>query len=309
MPPSKLPQPSKQKLSPYAVPARLISAAHSEQVKFSITKNLIQSIELKSLTPFWIVTAAISEHTVNSYGEADVSLPSRSADFLRFLGEKFGGEGFNVALLARSTDNLNVLQAKLQKKKINAAIFRADVLDRVSLKTALENAAKHFGSIDVLEYGPTPPKDSMRVPRDIDVENELLHLNLQVLGAISAVRSVLPQMLERRDGSILFTTAASAQHPAIITASFGVAAGGLLNYARLLHKDLGVDGVRVGIVSIAGVVAEDSKIEPNNFPPGLPVVTSSSIAELHWNLHTTKQDNPEVFAGDIEALLGVPELY
>jgi short-subunit dehydrogenase len=225
------------------------------------------------------------------------------------VAKRFGREGFNVAVIARNTESLEKLVQELGNLGIDAAAFRADVLDRVGLVAALQEVTTRFGSIDVLEYSPTPGFESMRGPRDIDVENEQFHLDLQVLGAIAAVRTVLPAMLERQTGSLLFTTAASAQHPAAITASFGVAAGALLNYVRLLHKGLSVSGIHVGLVSVAGLVVPPG-IDPSSgdFPPGIPLIDADEIGNLHWDLHT-KLQGPEVYAGDIEALLSNPHLY
>jgi NADP-dependent 3-hydroxy acid dehydrogenase YdfG len=135
----------------------------------------------------------------------------------------------------------------------------------------------------------------MRTARDIDVANEQHHLDYQVLAAITAVQAVLPQMLERKDGSILFTTASSAQHPVNRTASFGVAAGALLNYARLLNMDLKEDNIYAGIVSIGAlVVSENIPVgSKGDFPEGMPTITATEVAEAHWRLHK-QQDVAEV---------------
>ena len=224
------------------------------------------------------------------------------------VAERFGREGFQVALLARSLDKLDGLVHKLAELGVEAAAFVADVLDREGLTAALQRVVSRFGSIDVLEYGPLPDLKAMCGPRDIDAENTQLHLDHQVLGAITAVRAVLPSMVERRAGSLLFTTAVSAQHPLAMTASFGVAAGAFLNYARLLHSDLVADGVFAGIVSIAAVVVpgNDAEIEyAAQFPPGMPLIRAREVADLHWDLHL-ERDRCEVFAGDPERFLGVP---
>ncbi len=219
------------------------------------------------------------------------------------IAERFGKEGYNVALLARNKEKLNTLAAELSAKGISAASFQADVMDRERLAKALSEAKAHFGTIDVLEFSPTPVIDSMLPPRNISVENELYHLDFQVLSAITAVQAVLPEMLERKDGSLLFTTAASAQKPLCITASFGVAAGALLNYARLLNKDLGSDNIFAGIVSIAAFVYNGEQPDPEAMkilPEGMPVISSKEVAEAHWQMHT-KQNKHETIVGDIKA--------
>lgn len=218
------------------------------------------------------------------------------------VAERFGREGFKVALLARRADALNGFVEQLKAKGVEAAAFPADILDRPGLTAALQKAIAHFGSIDVLEYGPTPSGEMLRTPRNTTVENETFHLDLGVLGAVAAVQAVLPGMLERKDGGILFTTAASAQYPVTFTASFGVAAGATLNYARVLNEDLAVDGVYAGIVSVAGLVVQEGQHDDAFSGRGLPVVTAQAVAQIHWDLYT-RRDKIEAFAGDIEAIL------
>ncbi len=203
------------------------------------------------------------------------------------VAEKFGKEGYNVALLARNMEKLGMLKDDLLKKGIQAASFQADILNHEQLTSSLQEVIHHYGAIDVLEFSPTPTWESMRTARNIDVANEQHHLSYQVLAAVAAVQAVLPQMLQRKSGSILFTTASSAQNPVNRTASFGVAAGALLNYARLLNMDLKEDNIYAGIVSIGALVVSEGK-HKGDFPEGMPTITAAAVAEAHWKLHTQR---------------------
>ena len=140
------------------------------------------------------------------------------------IAERFGREGFKVALISRKADALAGYVEQLKGQGIEAAGFAADVTDRPGLTAALAAAAARFGAIDVLEYSPSPAADQLRTPRNITVENEQFQLDFGVLGAVAAVQAVLPGMLERKDGALLFTTAASAQYPVTFTGSFGAQA-------------------------------------------------------------------------------------
>jgi NADP-dependent 3-hydroxy acid dehydrogenase YdfG len=216
------------------------------------------------------------------------------------IAQRFGREDFNVALIARDAKKLDELVAQLKSQGVESAAFAADVLDRPALVRALEAATARFGTLDVLEYGPVPASTTLRSPRRIDVQNQKFQLDFGVLGAVEAVQAVLPKMLERKSGSLLFTTAASARYPLAFTASFGVAAGAVRNYARVLFQDLKPDGIYAGIVLVAGLVVARGQ-EKTLHPTGLPVMLASDVAELHWQLHTTR-NRAEAAVGDIEAI-------
>lgn len=217
------------------------------------------------------------------------------------VSERFGREGYTVALIARNEDNLKKLTAQLSDKGITSAYFMADVLDKNALINALTNIKEKFGTIDVLEFSPLPPWELMRTPLNIDIDNAQFHLNFQLMSAITAVQTVLPEMLERKDGTILFTTAVSAQHPVPLTASFGVAAGALLNYVRLLNQELTKENVFVSIVSIAGILYVGDKPDPefvNKFPAGVPLIPISKVAETYWRIHTERKEGEVIVTGD-----------
>jgi short-subunit dehydrogenase len=223
------------------------------------------------------------------------------------VARRFGKEGFRVALLARNEEKLAEMVNQLTDQGIESAAFQADVMDTGGLSAALRDVIAHFGSIDVLEYGPVSGMGKMRTVLETDMEAASYQFAYNVLGAIAAVQTALPGMQTRKDGAILFTTAVSAQHPVNMTASFGISAGAQLNYARLLHDNLKSDGIYTGIVSIAALVTSEdpaSAAIAANFPAGLPIISADEVAEKHWELYT-KRDSCEAFVGNVDAILGV----
>jgi NADP-dependent 3-hydroxy acid dehydrogenase YdfG len=218
------------------------------------------------------------------------------------VARRFGSRGFKVALLARKREKLDKLVERLKTENIEAAGFTADLRNRPTLEAALGQAIGHFGSIDVLEYSPAPEMPgTVMTATAMDVENELYQLDVGVLGAIAAVRTVLPKMLERKDGAILLTTAASALHPLAITASFGVAAGATLNYGRVLNQELAQHNVYAGVVMISGLVVERGEAGGRS-PAGLELIASDDVADLHWDLYT-RRNRVEAVIGDTDAVL------
>lgn len=211
------------------------------------------------------------------------------------IAEKFGAGGFQVALLSRNTEKLLPIVSYLSGKGVIAQAFHADVLDRQSLTTALKEAKSHFGSIDILEYSPSVYGD-LFIPRNITVEDLKYQLDFLLLGAVTAVQEVLPDLLERRSGALLFTTAVSALYPVTFTANIGVVIGALLNYARVLFQDLKADGIYTGIVMVAGWVVEKGQKHEDK-GDGISLVSPEDVAEQHWQLFT-ERNTPEAIVGD-----------
>ena len=81
------------------------------------------------------------------------------------VAKRFGGEGFRVALISRSHDNVDALATRLA----------ADIMDQTSLQTAIAAAKARFGTIDVLEYGPSPERNRLEtVVGDLELTEQSL---------------------------------------------------------------------------------------------------------------------------------------
>jgi NADP-dependent 3-hydroxy acid dehydrogenase YdfG len=218
------------------------------------------------------------------------------------VARKFGREGFNVALIARSTDKLEEYVQELKDASIEAAAFTADVTDRAALEQALAKVKDTFGAIDVLEYSPTPPFDRIATPSATTVDNAQYQFDVNVLGAIAAVQAVLPGMRERKDGALLFTTAGSATDPLPMTANFAIAASGVRSYTRTLNQELKGEGVFAGMVEIGGFVDKEIEgAEPAAPMPPEVTIKASAVADTFWGMYTDREP-VDIILGDMEAV-------
>lgn len=169
------------------------------------------------------------------------------------IAQAFGKERHQVALLSRTPANLDPVVAELTDQGIEAAAFAADVLDRPSIASGLAAVKQRFGQVDVLEYSPSNPALPLASSTELTHDNVQLQLDFYVHGAVAAVNQVLPEMLARGSGTILFTTGASSVRPEIGHGMFGnvaPAAAWLRNWAHGLHAAAAPRGVQVGHIAI-----------------------------------------------------------
>jgi NADP-dependent 3-hydroxy acid dehydrogenase YdfG len=212
------------------------------------------------------------------------------------VARRFGREDFQVALVARGQGHLDTLTAELARDGVTAAGFPADFTDREATLAAVDSIEARFGPIDVLDYHPGGDGDWQRRAPEIDVANAAALLGVTILTPVALVRRVLPGMLERGDGALLFAQGGAAKYPVPHLASAGLAQAGLRNYVHTLHADLAPKNVYAGTLLI-GALIEGSAAHRNaaawaDGDRSLPVVTAADLADHLWDMYL-KRDRPE----------------
>jgi short-subunit dehydrogenase len=201
------------------------------------------------------------------------------------LAETFGAEGYQIALVARNQAKLDGLVQDLGARGITAAGFEADLANPAEIASAFAAIRERFGSVDVLEYSPVPALTDVEDALNVSVEGVKKQFDLLTLVAVAAVREVLPGMLEKGDGALLFTTGGAAQHPVPIYGNVSVALGGLRHYFTNLNTVLQPKGIYVGSVCIYAMVTPDGAVTP------------TMVAETYREM-VEKRDQLEVVLSD-----------
>jgi NADP-dependent 3-hydroxy acid dehydrogenase YdfG len=192
------------------------------------------------------------------------------------VARRFGREGMPVGLIARDEQKLKRLAHDLRGQGLQTAYASADVRDSSRLSEAIRSLAAHLGPVEVLEYSPLPAREFMKPILETTVHDVRGPLEFSVLGAVAAATAVIGPMIERRAGSILFTTGGAAVNPPRQRAGVGISFAGEVAYARMLHDELLDHGVHVGHTAIAGRIGPGLDLEPDD------------IAETLWRHHTNR---------------------
>jgi len=204
---------------------------------------------------------------------------------------RFGAEGYRIALVARDRAKLDDLEKDLVERGIEAYGVTADLADTGAARAAAAAITGRFGTPDVLLYS---PGDVSRLPvgaLDLDAEELLTWLPLHLLTPIALVRSVLPDMLARGSGALLFAQGASARVPMPALGSVGVAQSGLLNYLHALAAEVGPRGIYVGTLLIGALIERSAAAglwERGGFDTvvagPLPRIDPDTLAQRYWEL-------------------------
>lgn len=135
-----------------------------------------------------------------------------------------------------------------------ALALPADSADRDAVERAVQAAREACGAIDTLVCNAGIAQQKLF--QDISDEEWLHMLNVNLMGAVRAVRAVLPDMLHRQTGSIVIVSSMWGERGASCESHYAASKAALIGLAKSLALELGPSGIRVNCVA-PGVIDTD----------------------------------------------------
>lgn len=135
-----------------------------------------------------------------------------------------------------------------------ALALPADSADRDAVERAVQAAREACGAIDTLVCNAGIAQQKLF--QDISDEEWLHMLNVNLMGAVRAVRAVLPDMLHRQQGSIVIVSSMWGERGASCESHYAASKAALIGLAKSLALELGPSGIRVNCVA-PGVIDTD----------------------------------------------------
>ncbi len=188
------------------------------------------------------------------------------------VARRFGREEYKLGLLARNELSLQNYAGALELDGCTVKTFPADVTRTPQLVSAIREVEKQLGSIGVLIYNAHAFQGSRASELSLEALEETLKVNLY--GALVTAQLVIPGMLSRRKGTLLFTGGGLALNPHPDRAALSIGKASLRALVGALSKELYHEGIHVATVTIAGQVRRNTSFDPD------------LIAEKFWDLHS-----------------------
>lgn len=202
------------------------------------------------------------------------------------VAQRFGREGFTLALVARRREALNVAVKALQAQGVRAYAFAADLADMEAARQVVRDVRTRIGSLAVLHWNAFA-----------DVEGNLLDaaphslqesLNIRLISYLAAVQEALPD-LQAASGAVLATSGITAfDRPEIndFAKDLGIIAVSVAAQHKataLLALSLKARGVYVGEVVVGGFVhgTPGAKGQRGSVYP-------QDVAGCFWRLYQTR---------------------
>jgi len=160
----------------------------------------------------------------------------------RAIAEAQAGEGAKLALLARSTAEIEAVAAAIASRGGVARAYSVDVVDLAAVETAFAAVERDLGPISLLTnnagafaaYGPIWAVDPEAWWGDVET-------NLR--GTFNACRAVLPGMMARRRGRIINLTGGGTATSFPNGSGYATSKAGLLRFTECVNDTLAGSGV------------------------------------------------------------------
>jgi short-subunit dehydrogenase len=212
----------------------------------------------------------------------------------RAVALRYAREGYEVVLVARDRQRLDLFAQDLAGIGASAHVITADLADTDAVPALAERIRAATGELDALYYAPTPnqgfvPAAELTPLRAHDF------MPLVFYSLLALVQQFLPQMIEERAGAILTAQGASTVHGLPNMSGPGSAQAAQRNYLQSLHAEVSDKGVYVGMLYIGAIIensafhvwTEEARAAGTGRDWG-PTVDPDHLADLLWNMHNTR---------------------
>ncbi|WP_044188767.1 SDR family NAD(P)-dependent oxidoreductase [Hyalangium minutum] len=219
------------------------------------------------------------------------------------VARRFAREGYAVALLARGESSLREVHAEISQSGGSAGVFPADAGDAGSVSAAFSRVRAELGPPEVLVYNAGAFHMGGILELDPAAFESAWRVNC--LGGFLCAREVLPSMLERGRGTLLFTGATASLRGGARFAGLAVGKFGLRALAQSLAREFGPRGIHAAHVIIDGQI-DTARVR--SMAPGRDASTlldPDAIAETYWQLH---QQHPTAWTQELD-LRPAPEKF
>jgi NADP-dependent 3-hydroxy acid dehydrogenase YdfG len=213
------------------------------------------------------------------------------------VARKFGAQGFQVALVARSDERVQKGAQALTEAGITAKGFACDLGDTSAVAALIERVRSALGPITVLHWNAYAGFAGDLTTAD--VADMYKALDVSVAGLVVAAQKALPDLKSQKDGAILVTGGGLAFYDPKVDAmavswnAMGLALSKAAQHklVGLLHQKLKGDGVYVGEVVVLGMVKGTA------FDQGAATLEPSAIADRFWQIYQGRTEITVNFTG------------
>lgn len=160
------------------------------------------------------------------------------------LAESLAQEGVNLGLIARTSADLEALQAELTAKyDIRVAIATADVAVQDDVNRAVASLTEQLGAIHIVVNNAGIASFGKLVDMDPQEWERIIQVNL--MGTYYVTRAVLPAMIEQNEGSIINISSTAGERGFATGSAYNASKFAVMGLTEALMQEVRKHNIRV----------------------------------------------------------------
>lgn len=163
------------------------------------------------------------------------------------LAFKLAQQGANVILSSRSNNALSEVKQRIDQQGGSCHISRCDINSEQEVRALIDDTLTQFKSIDAA-YLCSGVQYIDPVER-LDTSEVEAMFQTNVIGIIRCTRYMLPHMLERKSGQLVFISSIMAEAAFPQMVSYGASKAAISCFARGLQREAASKGVQITLAS------------------------------------------------------------
>jgi short-subunit dehydrogenase len=180
---------------------------------------------------------------LTSYQGKTAVITGASSGIGRLLAMRLARAGARVALVARRATELHEVAAGIERGGGSALVLPCDVAERAAVFAAAEQARTQLGGVDILVNNAGYGHHRRFLEWDVDDMERMLRVNF--LGALYWTKALLPQMVERRTGWIVFVASVAGKLGVPEESAYAASKFAMVGLAEALSLEVEDAGVHV----------------------------------------------------------------
>ena len=159
------------------------------------------------------------------------------------IAKRMASQGVRIALVARRAEELKKLADEIKEAGGESFVFPCDVSNLNQVKNTVENVLEKLGYVDILINSAGYVRHRPFLDWNIDEQEDIMRVNY--LGSMYFSKLLLPQMVERKQGWIVYMASAGGKIAVPDETAFAASQFAIIGLAEALSLEVEDDGVHI----------------------------------------------------------------
>ena len=169
----------------------------------------------------------------------------------RFIAHRLAQEGASVVIAGRTLADLKITAEDISGNGGKVIGVQTDVSNEKSVHRLLSKTLTEFGTIDILINNAGQFLEKHVTEMSLNEWNSIIGTNLT--GPFLLTRAVLPEMIEKMDGTIVMISSTSGKRAKANSAVFAASKFGIEGFSEALLQEVRSHNIRVIVVTPSSV--------------------------------------------------------